>query len=60
MALQPPLTLLDQPFSALDLPSIRFVTSWLSEQSQASDRLVLLADYEAPAGLTIAQRIDLG
>lgn len=60
MALQPPLTLLDQPFSALDLPSIRFVTSWLSEQSQASDRLVLFADYEAPTGLHIPQRIDLG
>lgn len=60
MALQPPLTLLDQPFAALDLASIRYLTDWLREQSQATDRLVLLADYEAPADLAIAQRIDLG
>lgn len=60
MALQPMLSLLDQPFSALDLPSIRYVTGWLREQTQATDRLVLLADYEAPAGLQTAQRIDLG
>jgi ABC-type multidrug transport system ATPase subunit len=59
MALQPPLTLLDQPFSALDLPSIRFVTEWLNEQSKATDRLVLVADYGAPAGLPMAQHIDL-
>lgn len=60
MALQPPLTLLDQPFAALDLASIRHLSDWLQEQSQATDRLVLLADYEAPAGLTLSQRIDLG
>ena len=60
MALQPPLTLLDQPFAALDLASIRYLSDWLREQSLATDRLVLLADYEAPANLAIAQRIDLG
>jgi ABC-type multidrug transport system ATPase subunit len=60
MALQPPLTLLDQPFAALDLASIRYLTDWLREQARATDRLVLLADYEAPADLAIAQRIDLG
>ena len=60
MALQPPLTLLDQPFSALDLPSIRFLTEWLGEQSLVGDRLVLIADYETPAGLPITQRVDLG
>ena len=60
MALQPPLTLLDQPFAALDLASIRYLSDWLREQAQATDRLVLLADYEAPADLAIAQRIDLG
>ncbi len=59
MALQPPLILLDQPFSALDRPSIRFVTEWLREQTSATDRLVLVADYEAPVGLPITQRIDL-
>jgi hypothetical protein len=30
------------------------------EQSEATDRLVLLADYEAPHDLVIEQRIDLG
>lgn len=60
MALRPPLTLLDQPFSALDLASIRYLSDWLREQSQATDRLVLLADYEAPADMDFAQRIDLG
>lgn len=60
MALQAPLTLLDQPFAALDLPSVRCLTQWLARQADASDRLVLLADHEAPAGLTLAQRIDLG
>lgn len=60
MALQPQLTLLDQPFAALDLASIRYLTDWLREQSQATDQLVLLADYEAPADLTISQHIDLG
>lgn len=60
MALQPPLTLLDQPFAALDLASIRYLTDWLREQARATDRLVLLADYQAPADLAIAQRIDLG
>lgn len=60
MALQPPLTLLDQPFSALDLASIRYLTAWLREQSRTTDRLVLLADYEAPADLAISQRIALG
>lgn len=59
MALQPPLTLLDQPFSALDLPSIRFVTDWLNEQSRAADRLVLMADYEAPAELNLRYRFQL-
>ncbi|MFC3683698.1 ABC transporter ATP-binding protein [Hydrogenophaga luteola] len=60
MAQQPSLTLLDQPFAALDLVSIRYLTDWLREQSRATDRLVLLADYEAPADLAVAQRIDLG
>ena len=46
--------------SALDLASIRYLTAWLREQSRTTDRLVLLADYEAPADLAISQRIALG
>jgi ABC-type transport system involved in cytochrome c biogenesis ATPase subunit len=60
LALQTPLNLLDQPFSALDLASIRYLTGWLADEVHCADRLVLLADYEAPAGLTISQHIDLG
>ena len=60
MALQAPLTLLDQPFAALDLASIRYLTGWLANEADCADRLVLLADYEAPADLVISQRIDLG
>ena len=60
MALLPPLILLDQPFSALDLPSIRYVTAWLNKQSQASDWLVLVADYEATTELQLTGRLQLG
>ena len=59
MSLRSPLTLLDQPFSALDLASIRYVTQWLAVEARTDNRLVLLADYEAPTGLAIAQRVDL-
>jgi ABC-type transport system involved in cytochrome c biogenesis ATPase subunit len=53
------LTLLDDPFAALDQPSIRFVLGLL--QGVASDpmRAWLVADYQAPAGLSLASVIDL-
>lgn len=60
MALRAPLTLLDQPFAALDLASIRHVTDWLGSEARANDRLVVLADYAAPDGLSVDHRIDLG
>lgn len=60
MALRSPVSLLDQPFSALDLASIRHVHEWLAVEAGASDRLVILADYEAPDGLPAAQRLHLG
>ncbi len=46
------LVLIDQPFAALDAPSIRAVTQLLQQAGQAADRILLVADYEAPAGLT--------
>ena len=46
------LVLIDQPFAALDAPSIRAVTELLQQAGQAADRIVVVADYEAPAGLT--------
>ena len=48
------LLLIDQPFAALDAPSIRAVTELLQQVAQAADRVVVVADYEAPAGLTFA------
>lgn len=46
------LLLIDQPFAALDAPSIRAVAGLLQQAGQAADRIVVVADYEAPAGLT--------
>ena len=53
-------TLLDDPFSALDRASIRCVLRQLEAVSQQTVRALVLAQYEAPAGLNLAQVIDLG
>jgi ABC-type multidrug transport system ATPase subunit len=53
-------TLLDDPFAALDKASIRFVVQQLANTARQSERAVVLAQYEAPAGLDLAQVIDLG
>jgi ABC-type multidrug transport system ATPase subunit len=53
-------TLLDDPFAALDKASIRFVVQQLANIARQSERAVVLAQYEAPAGLALAQLIDLG
>lgn len=61
-------TLLDEPFSALDMPSIRYVLARLQQASSdnkpGSDmhrqRAWLLADYAAPADLALASVLDLG
>ncbi len=47
--------LIDQPFAALDTPSIRVVTELLQQTANAAKRIVVIADYEAPAGLTFAR-----
>jgi ABC-type transport system involved in cytochrome c biogenesis ATPase subunit len=54
-----PLTLIDQPFAALDAPSIRFLRGLLQEASQHPARAWLLADYEAPEGVALRQTIAL-
>ncbi len=59
LAAQAPVTLLDQPFMALDQPSIAFICSRLAHAAQARDRLVLLADYAAPEGLALSATLDL-
>jgi ABC-type transport system involved in cytochrome c biogenesis ATPase subunit len=52
-----PLTLIDQPFAALDGPSIRFLTALLQEAAQLSQRAWVLADYEAPPSIPLAGTI---
>nr|WP_315849170.1 ATP-binding cassette domain-containing protein [uncultured Rhodoferax sp.] len=54
------LTLLDEPFAALDKRSIRCVLELLREAASHTTRAWLVADYEAPAGVPLAQHIDLG
>ena len=53
------LTLLDDPFAALDQPSIRFVLGLLQGAATDSDRAWVLADYQAPTGLSLAAVVDL-
>ena len=53
------LLLLDQPFAALDTPSIRAVTALLQQAGRSAGRVIVLAAYEAPAGLHLTQPLDL-
>lgn len=53
-------TLLDEPFAALDMASIRFVTELLADAAEHSRRAWVIADYEASQGLSLAHMIDLG
>ena len=54
-----PLTLIDQPFAALDAPSIRFLRGLLQEAAGDAQRAWLLADHEAPEGIPLARTIEL-
>lgn len=54
------LTLLDEPFAALDKASIGFVLDILEEAAASSMRAWVLADYQAPPGVPLAAVIDLG
>ncbi len=52
--------LLDEPFAALDAPSIAFVKGRLQDISAHAGRAAVIADYEAPGGVPLAGVIDLG
>lgn len=54
-------TLLDEPFAAVDAVSVRFMLTWLNnaQSNSNSNRAWVLADYVAPDGLHLAQTIDL-
>ena len=52
-------TLLDQPFAALDLTSIRIIKEFLSEAANHPSRAWIVADYEAPSDVPIASVLNL-
>ena len=52
-------TLLDEPFAALDMASINIVIERLAEAASHSTCTWVLADYEAPRGVPLAATIDL-
>jgi ABC-type transport system involved in cytochrome c biogenesis ATPase subunit len=54
-----PLTLIDQPFAALDAPSMRFLRELLQDASNHAGRAWLLADHEAPQGVALARTIEI-
>jgi ABC-type multidrug transport system ATPase subunit len=60
LAAQAPVTLLDQPFMALDRPSIDYLLALLAEAARQPDRAWVVADYEAPMGVALASVIKLG
>jgi len=53
-------TLLDEPFAALDKTSIGFVIKLLKDAADHPARAWVIADYEAPADVPLAAIIDLG
>ena len=52
-------TLLDQPFAALDLGSIRVIQEFLQEAAEHPRRTWIVADYEAPNDLPLASVLNL-
>ena len=54
-----PLTLLDEPFAALDKASIGFVLELLEDAADHLARAWVMADYEAPDQVALAAIIDL-
>ncbi len=53
-------TLLDQPFAALDKASIGLVLELLEDAADHPARAWVIADYEAPGDVRLAGVIDLG
>jgi ABC-type multidrug transport system ATPase subunit len=52
-------TLLDQPFAALDLASVRILHEFLHEATDHPSRAWIVADYEAPAHWPITRVLHL-
>ena len=53
-------TLLDDPFAALDSASVRFVHKLLADAERDTARAYVVAHYEAPENVPLAATIDLG
>lgn len=53
-------TLLDEPFAALDKASIGFVLALLDDAADHPARAWVIADYEAPGDVPLAAIIELG
>ena len=53
------LVLIDQPFAALDGPSIRLLREVLQDFSDQSARACVIADYEEPEGVSLSSTLDL-
>lgn len=53
------LTLIDEPFAALDKPSIRFVQQQLAQAAQQRERAWVVAHYESLDDVPLALVIDL-
>jgi ABC-type multidrug transport system ATPase subunit len=53
-------TLLDEPFAALDKTSIELVLELLQEASSHTSRAWMVADYVAPRGVRLAHSLVLG
>lgn len=54
-----PVTLIDQPFAALDGPAIRFLRELLQDAADHPGRAWLIADHEAPVDVPLAGTIRL-
>lgn len=52
-------TLLDQPFAALDLRSVQITQEFLSEAAEHPHRAWIVADYEPPGDLPLACVLNL-
>ncbi|MEI7783830.1 MAG: ATP-binding cassette domain-containing protein [Betaproteobacteria bacterium] len=59
LARHAPLALLDQPFTALDAPSISFLLAHFRALADSGQRALLVADYLPPEGVPLAATVDL-
>ena len=60
LAARPPVTLVDDPFGALDARSIGFVREMLRTLAEDPVRAIVLSGWEAPRDLPLAAVVDLG